>query len=173
MVQEIYVENIKEVLRSKSRIQKELEVKLTNRGKIIFVDGEPAKEFTAVEVLQAINAGFSGDRALELKQDNFMLQTVHIKDITKRNDLERVRGRVIGTDGRTLKTLQNLTNCDLAMNGNEIGIIGPALEMEDAVQSVTSLINGSKQGHVYGRLERQRKKKGDDDPDLAIDVERE
>jgi ribosomal RNA assembly protein len=172
-MQEIYVENLREVIRSKKRIQKELGIKLTNQGKNIFIDGETDKEFLAIEVLQAINAGFSGDRALELKQDDFMLQTVHIKDITQRNDLERVRGRVIGTDGRTLKTLQKLTNCDLAMNGNEIGIIGPALEMEDAVQSVTSLINGSKQGHVYGRLERQRKKKGDDDPDLAIDVEKE
>lgn len=172
-MQEIYVDNLKEVVRSKKRLERELEIKLTNKGKNVFVDGSPEKEFIAIEVLQAVNAGFSTDRALELKRDDFMLQTVHIKDITKRSDLERVRGRIIGTDGRTLKTLQNLTNCDLAMNGNEIGLIGPAIEMEDAVQSVTSLINGSKQGNVYGRLERHRKKKNQDDPDLAIDVEKE
>lgn len=172
-MQEIYVENLKEVIRSKSRLQKELEIKLTNKGKNVFVDGDPEKEFTAIEVLEAINAGFSADKALDLKQDNFMLQTVHIKDITKRNDLERVRARIIGSGGRTLKTLSNLTNCELAINGNEIGIIGPAEEMEDAVQSVESLIHGSKQGNVYGRLERQRKKKGSEDPALEADLEKE
>jgi ribosomal RNA assembly protein len=172
-MQEIYVENLKEVLRSKFRLQKELGVKLTNRGKNVFVNGPVDKEFMAIEVLEAINLGFSADRALELKQNDFMLQTVHIKDITKRHDLERVRARIIGSQGRTLKTLQNLTNCDLAMNDNEIGLIGPIQEMEDAVQAVTSLVQGSKQGNVYGRLERRRKKKGRDDSELDIEMEKE
>jgi|TARA_B100002003_G_C14028049_1_gene495603 KH domain-containing protein len=172
-MQEIYVENLKEVLRSKSRLQKELGIKLTNKGKNVFVNGPADKEFVAIEVLEAINLGFSADRALELTQEGFMLQTVHIKDITKRHDLERVRARIIGTHGRTLKTLQNLTNCDLAMNDNEIGLIGPIQEMEDAVQAVTSLVQGSKQGNVYGRLERQRKKKGGDDSELDIEMEKE
>ena len=172
-MQEIYVENLKEVLRSKFRLQKELGIKLTNKGKNVFVNGPANKEFIAIEVLEAINLGFSADRALELTQDGFMLQTVHIKDITKRHDLERVRARIIGTHGRTLKTLQNLTNCDLAMNDNEIGLIGPIQEMEDAVQAVTSLVQGSKQGNVYGRLERQRKKKGSDDSELDIEMEKE
>ena len=172
-MQEIYVENLKEVLRSKFRLQKELGIKLTNKGKNVFVNGPADKEFVAIEVLEAINLGFSADRALELTQDGFMLQTVHIKDITKRHDLERVRARIIGTQGRTLKTLQNLTNCDLAMNDNEIGLIGPIQEMEDAVQAVTSLVQGSKQGNVYGRLERQRKKKGRDDSELDIEMEKE
>jgi len=170
-MQEIYVENLKEVLRSKFRLQKELGIKLTNKGKNVFVNGPADKEFVAIEVLEAINLGFSADRALELTQNGFMLQTVHIKDITKRHDLERVRARIIGTQGRTLKTLQNLTNCDLAMNDNEIGLIGPIQEMEDAVQAVTSLVQGSKQGNVYGRLERQRKKKGLDDSELELDIE--
>ena len=101
-MQEIYVENLKEVLRSKFRLQKELEIKLTNKGKNVFVNGPANKEFIAIEVLEAIILGFSADRALELTQDGFMLQTVHIKDITKRHDLERVRARIIGTQGRTL-----------------------------------------------------------------------
>ena len=172
-MQEIYVENLKEVLRSKFRLQKELGIKLTNKGKNVFVNGPADKEFVAIEVLEAINLGFSADRALELTQNGFMLQTVHIKDITKRHDLERVRARIIGTHGRTLKTLQNLTNCDLAMNDNEIGLIGPIQEMEDAVQAVTSLVQGSKQGNVYGRLERRRKKKGSDDSELDIEMEKE
>ena len=161
-MQEIYIENIKEILRNKGNLEKQLSIKLTNKGKNVFVDGKAENEYIALEVLDAVRAGFSVDRALQLKQDNMILQTVHIKDVTKRNDLERIRARIIGKRGKTLKTLHNLTECDLAINNNEIGIIGPADEMEDAVQSVVSLIQGSKQGNVYSRLERQRKKKNID-----------
>jgi hypothetical protein len=39
MTQEIYVGNIKEVIRSKELIEKELEISLTNKGKLVFIDG--------------------------------------------------------------------------------------------------------------------------------------
>jgi len=170
-MQEIFVENIKEIVRTKSIIQKELNVKLTNKGKNVFVDGNAKDEYLAIEVLEAVNLGFSVDRALELKREGVILQSVYIKDLTKRNDLDRVRGRIIGTGGRTLKTLQKLTNCDLAMNDNEIGIIGDTKEIEDAIQAVTSLVQGSKQGNVYSRLERHRKKKRIEGKDLDIENE--
>jgi len=165
-MQQTHIENIREVLRNKARIQKELNIKLSNKGHNIFIDGKAKDEYLCLEVLEAVNLGFSVDHALELKREGMMLQTVHIKGLTKRNDLERVRGRIIGKGGRTLKTLQKLTQCDLSINDNEIGIIGNAEEIEDAIQSITSLVQGSKQGNVYGRLERQRKKKRLDDDDL-------
>jgi ribosomal RNA assembly protein len=158
-MQEIYVENLKEVIRTKPKLQKELDIKLTNKGKNIFVEGAPEKEYLALQVLEAINIGFSTEKALRLKEDGIILQTLHIKDITKRGDLERVRGRIIGKKGRTLSTLSKLTNCDISLEDNEIGLIGDAEIMDDAIQSVTSLIQGSKQGNVYTRLEREGKKK--------------
>lgn len=170
-MQEIYIENLKEVLRNKKRLVKELGIKLTNKGKIVFADGKAENEFTAIEVLRAIKLGFSADSALQIKENNFILQTVNIKDITKRNDLERVRARIIGTHGRTLKTLNNLTDCSLSLHDNQIGIIGSPLEVEDAIQSITSLIQGSKQGNVYGRLERQRKEKRLESKELDFDKE--
>ena len=106
-----------------------------------------------------INLGFSIDKALLLKQENIILQTIHIKDITKRQDLERVRARIIGTQGRTLKTLNNLTNCDFSLKNNNIGIIGDTDSIEEGIQAVTSLIQGSKQSNVYAHAEKEMKKK--------------
>jgi len=137
------------------------------------IDGVADKEFIGLEVLEAVNTGFSVNRALQLKQEGMMLQTLNIKGITKRNDLERVRARIIGKKGRTLKTLNNLTNCDLAIHGNKIGIIGNTEEMEEAIQSVTSLIQGSKQGNVYSRLERQGKRKRLEDKDIDFEIDKE
>ncbi len=158
-MQETYIESLAKVIRNKLKLEKQLNIKITNKGKNIFINGKPENEFTAIEILKAINMGFSTDCALQLKQENIILQIVNIKDITKRNDLERVRARIIGTHGKTLKTLENLTQCSLSLHDNQIGIIGDAEEIKDVIQSVISLIQGSKQNNVYARLERQRKKK--------------
>ena len=158
-MQEIYVENMNHVLPNKKKLEKELEVKITNKGKNVFVNGDAEKEYTALEVMQAINLNFSVNKALLLKNNNTILQTLNIKDITKRYDLERVRARIIGTKGKTLKTLTNLTNCEISLKDNKIGIIGNAEEIKEAIQALTSLIQGSKQGNVYSRVEREKKRK--------------
>jgi len=158
-MQEIYVENTAEVLKNKSRLEKELNIKITNKGKNIFIKGDSEDEFLALKFMEAINLGFSSNQALHLKQENMILQALNIKDITKRHDLERVRARIIGTKGKTLQTLSNLTNCNLSLHDNKVGIIGDAEEIADAIQAITSLVNGSKQGNVYSRLERHKKEK--------------
>lgn len=158
-MQEIYIENIKEIIRAKSKLEKELGIKLFNRGKNVFIEGSAEKEFIALEILEAIKIGFSADRALKLKEEYFIIQKLSIKSITKRNDLNRIRARIIGTEGKTLRTLKSLTDCDFAMNNNEIGIIGHIDNIEEAIQAVTSIIQGSKQGNVYSRLEKNKKRK--------------
>jgi ribosomal RNA assembly protein len=158
-MQEIYTEVIRKILQNKKKLESEFEVKLTNQGKNLFIDGEADKEFTALQAIQAINLGFSVEKALLLKQEEIILQTIHIKDLTKRKDLERVRARVIGSQGRTLKTLTNLTNCEFSLHDNEIGIIGNTEDIEQGIQAVTSLIQGSRQANVYAHAEKEMKKK--------------
>ena len=158
-MQEIYTEFIRKVLQNKKRLEQELEVKITNQGKNLFIDGEPDKEFLALQIIEAINVGFSVEKTLNLKQEDIILQTLHIKDKTKRNDLERVRARIIGTQGKTLKTLNNITNCEFSLSDNEVGIIGDTENIEDARQAVISIIQGSKQSKVYTRAEKLRKKR--------------
>jgi len=158
-MQETYSEEIQKIFQNKKKLESELKIKITNKGKLIFVNGKPEDEFLALQVIDAINLGFSIERAILLKNENIMLQTIHIKNITKKHNLEEIRGRIIGTQGRTLKTLNTLTNCAISLKDNEIGIIGNVKEIEDAIQAITSLIQGSKQGNVYGRLERQKKQK--------------
>jgi ribosomal RNA assembly protein len=158
-MQEIYTEFIRKVFQNKDKLEQELEVKLTNQGKNLFIDGEPDKEFIAIQVIEAINLGFSTEKALLLKKEDIILQTIHIKDITKRKDLERVRARIIGKQGKTLKTLNNLTCCEFAIQDNCIGIIGDTENITEARQAITSLINGSKQSNVYAHTEKEMKKK--------------
>jgi len=158
-MQETHTEYIRKVLQNKARLEKQLKIKITNKGKNLFISGEPENEFIALEIIDAINLGFSITRALLLKDENTNLQTLNIKDISRKHNLEEVRARIIGKQGRTLKTLNKLTNCAISLQDNQVGIIGDVEYIEDAIQAITSVIQGSKQGHVYGRLERQNKEK--------------
>lgn len=158
-MQEIYTEIIQKVFQNKNRLEQELKVSITNQGKNLFVDGEPDNEFIALQVIKAINSGFSTEKALLLKNPEIILQTLNIKDITKRKDLERVRARIIGKQGKTLKTLNNLTCCEFAIQDNCISIIGDTEDIKEARQAVVSLINGSKQANVYAHAEKEMKKK--------------
>ncbi|MFA5258634.1 MAG: hypothetical protein WC979_09585 [Candidatus Pacearchaeota archaeon] len=159
MTQEIYVGNIKEVLRSKGLLEKELEISLTNKGKLVFIDGSGENEYLGLKVLEAINLGFSAEKALELKDEEVILHVLNIKDITKRNDIERVRARIIGTEGKTLSTLETLTDCNVCLHNNQVGIIGNVEAIESAIIGVRCLIQGSKQANVYTKLEHQKKER--------------
>ncbi|MDD5192733.1 MAG: hypothetical protein PHH54_07290 [Candidatus Nanoarchaeia archaeon] len=158
-MQETYVEPVGKIVQNKKKLESELNVKITNKGKNVFISGKPEDEFIALKVMEAIDLGFSVERALFLKNPEILLQIINIKNVTKKHNLEAIRARIIGTQGKTLKTVNNLTNCLISLKDNQVGVIGDYEYIADAVQAMTSLARGSKQSHVYARLEREKKRK--------------
>jgi KH domain-containing protein len=158
-MQETYTEAIGKVLKNKSRIEKELNVKIENKGKLVFVNGDGEKEYLALKVLEALGLGFSIEKALLLKNEEIILQTINIKSLTKRKDIERIRARIIGTRGKTICNLKKLSECEICLHDNQIGIIGDFEFIEEAMTALESLVHGSKQANVYSRLEREGKKR--------------
>lgn len=162
MTQEIYVEDLAKILKNKLKLERELKVKIKNNGKLFFIEGHPEDEYLTVKIFEAIDLGFSVEKALLLKDENKILHILNIKEITKRHDLERIRARVIGTHGKTIGNLTNLSNCFIAIKENKVGIIGDSEQINDTILALTSLIHGSKQGNVYARLEKEAKKRRQD-----------
>ena len=77
--------------------------------------------------------------------------------------MSEVRGRIIGREGKTKRTIEEISGCDLYINEdiNQIGIIGNAESIEEATTALTNLIKGSKHANVYRFLEKintERKK---------------
>ena len=154
----IYSEKLPRILKSKKRLEEKLNIKITNRGKEVSIQGEPEDEYIAEKVIDAINFGFPFSNALMIKTEDFMFEVINIKDHTKRKDLERIRARIIGKGGRTLKTLCNLTKCFFELKDNEVGIIGSPEYIENTQEAVISIIKGSKQSNVYSFLEKRQTK---------------
>ncbi|MDP2926176.1 MAG: hypothetical protein Q8N99_07400 [Nanoarchaeota archaeon] len=158
-MQEIYIEDIGRILKSKRRLEKELNVKLYNQGRLMFIEGKSEDEYLALKIIEAMNLGFSINKALLLKDVENIFQIINIKDITKRHDLERVRARIIGTHGKTIANLSKLSECELSLKENQVGIIGNSDRINESIISLESLIRGSKQGNVYTRLEKKGKER--------------
>jgi KH domain-containing protein len=159
MTQEIYAQRLKELLNNKAKLEREINVKITNQGRNIFIEGPAENEYLALHIIEALNLGFSLEEALSLKNEEVILNIINIKDITRRNDLERVRARLIGTYGGTKHNIENLTDCLVSIHDNQVGIIGEASIIKEAIISMKLLIQGSKQGNVYARLEKKKKER--------------
>ena len=153
-MKKIISEKLPRILKNKRTLEKELDVKITNNGKEVSLVGSPVNEYVAEKVMDAINLGFPLSVALMIKDEDFTFEIINIKDYTKRKDMGTIKARIIGKNGKTLKTLNNLTNCNFEILNHEVGIIGDAENIEGARQSVISLIQGAKQANVYTYLEK-------------------
>jgi len=156
MVEQIYSDNIRKIFQNKKKIETALNIKLSKKQGIVFIKGKAEDEHFGLQVIEAINLGFSVDKALLLKDEEFVFEKINIKDLTKRHDLERVRGRIIGTRGRALDTLESLTDCYISLHDNSVGIIGKAEDIENARYALERIIQGSKHSNVYAYLEKKR-----------------
>ena len=154
----ILCEKLPRITKNKKRLEKILNVKITNRGKEVFVEGKPEDEYSAEKVIDALNFGFLFSTAILIKEEDFVFEIINIKDHTKRKDLKRVRARIIGTKGKTLQTLHQLTKCFFELKDNYVGIIGDPEHLENAQDAIISIVKGAKQSNVYSLLERHQVK---------------
>lgn len=143
------------IAKSKGRLEKTLNVKIKLAGKEVEIDGNPEDEYTAERFIQALNFGFPFSTAMLLKEEDFIFETISIKNYSKRKDLSVVRARIIGKGGSTLRTISELTKCYFEIKDNEVGIIGDSEHIKNANYAIISLIQGSKQSNVYSLLERR------------------
>lgn len=150
----IFVDKTAELKKTKNDLEKKLNVKITIDGKKVTIDGSAADEFDAKEVISAIGFGFSAPKALQIKSGEFFFRKINIKKFTRRKDLRDVRARLIGTEGKTKRTIENLSNCSIVISGNSVGIICSAESMEAELTAIENLIRGSKQANVYRYLEK-------------------
>ncbi len=155
----IYLQKIAEVKKEQQMLEEKLNIKMFIKGKQVTISGESLDEYEASVVFEAISFGFSIQTALLLKSEDFMFRRINIKHVTNRKNLEIVKARVIGTHGKVRRALEQLADCRIIIMGNEIGIIGPTEDMEEATTGVESLIRGSKQSNVYNYLEKRNKER--------------
>lgn len=154
-MKDFQVTNIKKLKKGIRKIEQKARVRMSVKKNKVTVKGSEVNEFIVGEILRAIDFGFDVEDALYLLDEDFVLEFVNIKNHTRRRNLEEVRSRVIGTDGRAKRTIEELTGANMVVNENMVGLIVNSNHLESAVQGVVSLIQGSKHGNVFTYLEKQ------------------
>ena len=158
-MREIIFVNTVELKRTKEELKEKLNVEITLEGKKVTVRGDSLDEYEAGIVLDAMSLGFSAAKALDLKDESKIFRVLNIKSISRKSNLKEVRARVIGSKGRTKKTMEDISGCDIIIRDNDVGIIADAEVIDEVVTAVSNLIRGTKQANTYRYLEKMNAKK--------------
>jgi ribosomal RNA assembly protein len=121
-------------------------------------EGDP---FRATNVVEAVGRGFSPQRALRLLDPETTLEVLDLRDFAGKSDnsLERIRGRIIGLNGKSRKVIEELTKCYVSVYGRTVAIIGEVTEAKLAKEAIEMLASGSRHRSVYNMLQRARTKR--------------
>jgi len=126
---------------------------------------DPSVLLRAKDVVTAIGRGFSPEHAFKLIHDEeAILDVIDLRTIFGRSesDIRRVKGRIIGMDGKTRRIIEELTDTNIAVYGHTVSIIGRIENAQVAREAIQMLIDGSQHATVYRFLHRKRRelKKG-------------
>ncbi|MBS3165447.1 RNA-processing protein [Candidatus Woesearchaeota archaeon] len=114
--------------------------------------------YTAKVLVQAIGRGFSPERAMLLLNPEYVLDILLLRDyIGTKKGMIRIKGRVIGQEGKSRAVIEELTEAHLSVYGKTIGIIGLPENVALARHAVESLLKGSPHSGVFRWLERQHR----------------
>ena len=114
-------------------------------------------------LVRAIGRGFSPQRALKLLEEEIYLDIIDLTDHVGRskNALERVRGRIIGQNGKAREIIEELTGTTVSIYGHTASIIGELDDIEVTKEAILMLVKGSFHKTVFNYLyqEREARKK--------------
>jgi ribosomal RNA assembly protein len=120
---------------------------------------DPSLLFRAKDVVTAVGRGFSPEHAFRLlRNEDDIFDFIDFRVVFGRSesDIKRVKGRIIGANGKTRKLIEELTDASVVVYGHTVGFIGTFEQVDVARNAVQMLINGSQHHTVYKYLQRKR-----------------
>jgi ribosomal RNA assembly protein len=145
------------------RLQVKLEIESEAGGVEITLSEkatDPSLLFRAKDVVTAIGRGFSSDQAYRLiRSEDTIFDFIDLRNIFGRSDsdIRRVKSRIIGMNGRTRRTIEELTDADTVVYGHTVGFIGTFEQVDIARNAVQMIIQGSEHHTVYNFLQKKRR----------------
>ncbi len=86
---------------------------------------EAIDEIVLQDIIRAIGAGFQKDEALLLLEEDTVLHLIDVTEFAKsKKDEQRLKGRVIGRNGKMKRVVERETGTSLSIAEKSIAIIG-------------------------------------------------
>ncbi len=149
--------NIKKIIEEKTGATVDVD---SESGTVVIESAADAfKALKASEVIKAVARGFSPEKALKLlENEDLVLDVIDLSTLTDSPaDLKRLKGRIIGRNGKTREVIEQMTGARVSVYGKTISIIGDSEQLATVREALNMLIDGAPHGAVYGFLEKRRR----------------
>lgn len=142
------------------RLESELDVDLdvSEFGEIKIDSTNYLNEYLCEKMIEALSLGFNIEDVLKLKDEEIIFKNIILKNLVKAARINPIKGRIIGTGGKTKRVIEDLTNTSIVIEEHGVGILGYAENVEIASAAVDMIIHGAPHGIVYKYLEKARSK---------------
>ncbi len=162
-------ERLGALIGAKGEVKRRIEEALNVRVRVDSANSEvrisPREGATVVNVLRArdvvraISYGFSPERALRLLDESQVLDVIDLKEVCRsREDMVRIKGRIIGREGKARAMIEDLTGAYLSVYDRYVAIIGDYEQVRVAREAVLMLIQGRQHRTVYNFLRSECKR---------------
>ncbi len=148
----------------RERIEKETKVKIDydSEGGVVTIKGSdenPLSALTARDVIKAIGRGFSPKKAFRLFDERMYLDVIDITDYTGDSDKakERMKGRLIGRNGKTRKIIEEYTGASVSIYGKTVAFIDSPERIQIVREAVLMLLDGAPHSAVYNFLAEKKR----------------
>ena len=148
------------------KIKKEIEAETKTKIDVdskegdISLSGEDALGlYSAREVIKAVGRGFNPEIALLLLKSDYVFELIDLKEVAGKSKdmLLRIKGRIIGAEGKTRRLIEELSESYVCVYGKTISIIGLPESASVAREAIEKLLRGSPHSTVYKFLEKKRR----------------
>jgi ribosomal RNA assembly protein len=138
-------------------LEKLAEVKIKQNEDISIESEDSIKIMRVKLVLKAFGRGFDFDDALNLLDEDYVLESIELREYGKsRERILTLKGRVIGTNGKMKKMVEECAEVKVAIYGKTISIIGRWDKIMVAKQAIEMILTGSLHETVCRFLEKKR-----------------
>ncbi len=146
----------------KRNLQAHMHVTMTidSQEGLVTLEGKDSLSlYTGREVIKAIARGFNPEVAQLLFRQDYVLEMIELSDYTNSKDsILRLKGRVIGADGKGRRHIEEYTDCFISVYGKTICVVGELQHAQVARRAIEKLVQGSMHSTVWKFLEKMKRK---------------
>ena len=116
--------------------------------------------FKASDIVSAIARGFSPHRAFSLLEEEKLLSVMDLREYSGKseNAMLRIKSRLIGTDGKARRIIEELSGAQVSIYGHTVAIIGDQDASRVAKDAIDKLAKGGTHKATYEMLQKYRTK---------------
>lgn len=131
----------------------------SDEGDVILEGNDSVMLMDLRNVIYAIGRGFSPMTAEKLFNEEYIMEVISILDFTgkSKKKLIRMKGRVIGANGKARVMIEDLTGTEISVFGKTLAIIGKHEDVAVAKRACEALLSGAPHSNIFLALEKHKK----------------